>query len=182
MEIILAIVVATAVIFFGALISAGNERQRKAIDGLREQAVLWAMQDLRIKRERLARDVHVDDPLGWFNKIVAKACSRDLKLQFVEVFENSQALICANGVEGGKVIFTLLSPAEIHAMKRAKRNRLSQYADRNPLLSLPRGVTAFECSVLNNGILFDLELPLAWKGLTGHSIDERGFMWIYMLS
>ena len=64
MEIILAIVVGVAVIFFGALISAGNERQRKAIDGLREQVVLWAMQDLRLKRERLARDVHVDDPLG----------------------------------------------------------------------------------------------------------------------
>jgi len=51
MEIILALVVAVAVIFFGALISAGNERQRKAIDGVREQIVLWAMQDLRIKRE-----------------------------------------------------------------------------------------------------------------------------------
>jgi hypothetical protein len=66
MEIILAIVVATAVIFFGALISAGNERQRKAIDNLREQTSLWAMQDLRIKRERLAREVHMNDPLGWF--------------------------------------------------------------------------------------------------------------------
>ena len=40
MEILLAIVVASAVIFFGALISMGNERQRKAIDGLREQVVL----------------------------------------------------------------------------------------------------------------------------------------------
>ncbi len=51
MEIILAIVVAAAVIFFGALISMGNERQRRAIDGLREQVVLWAVQDLKIKRE-----------------------------------------------------------------------------------------------------------------------------------
>ena len=60
MEIILAIVVGVAVIIFGALISMGNERQRKAIDSLREQVVLWAMQDLRIKREGLARDVHVE--------------------------------------------------------------------------------------------------------------------------
>ena len=37
MEIILAIVVASAVIFFGALISMGNERQRKSIDNLRDQ-------------------------------------------------------------------------------------------------------------------------------------------------
>jgi len=73
MEIILAIVVATAVIFFGALISMGNERQRRAIDDLREQTVLWAMQDLRIKREKLARDVRIDDPIGWLNRITVKS-------------------------------------------------------------------------------------------------------------
>src|SRR5512147_1777692 len=97
MEIILAIVVATAVIFFGALISAGNERQRQAIDGLREQAALWAMQDLRIKRERLARDVHVADPLGWFIKTASKACGHKLNLQVVEAYENPHAVICTDG-------------------------------------------------------------------------------------
>ena len=69
MEIILAIVVASAVIFFGALISMGNERQRKAIDGLREQVVLWAVQDLTIKREKLSRSVSVANPLEWFNTL-----------------------------------------------------------------------------------------------------------------
>ena len=39
-------------VFFGALISVGNERQRKAIDGIREQASFWAEQDLRLKRAR----------------------------------------------------------------------------------------------------------------------------------
>jgi hypothetical protein len=34
--------VIAAVLFFGALISVGNERQRKAIDGIREQASFWA--------------------------------------------------------------------------------------------------------------------------------------------
>lgn len=182
MEIILAIVVAAAVMFFGALISLGNERQRKAIDSLREQAVLWAVQDLRMKRERLARDVHVEDPLGWFSKIVAKTCGQNLKLQFVEAFENPQVLICADEDSGRKVIFTLLSPADVYAIKRAKRSQLSRYADGNPLLSLPRGVRTFECSVLNSGILFDLELPIAWKGLTRNSVNETGFMWMYMLS
>ena len=55
MDAVLAIFVLGAVIFFGALISAGNERQRKALDGIREQTALWAMQDLRLKREKLAR-------------------------------------------------------------------------------------------------------------------------------
>ena len=72
MDAILAILVLGAVIFFGALISAGNERQRKALDGIREQTALWAMQDLRLKREKLARDVKVDDPIAWLNQVVAK--------------------------------------------------------------------------------------------------------------
>jgi hypothetical protein len=86
------------------------------------------------------------------------------------------------GDGSGKVVFTPYSPGEIRTMKRAKRNRLSQNGDRNPLLSLPRDVTAFECSVLTNGFLFDLELPLAWKGLTGNNVDEMGFIWMYMIS
>lgn len=54
MEMILALVVVIAVIIFGALISMGNERQRRALDGIREQTALWASQDLRLKREKLA--------------------------------------------------------------------------------------------------------------------------------
>ena len=182
MEIILAIVVASAVIFFGALISMGNERQRKAIDGLREQVVLWAMQDLRIKRERLARDVHVENPLGWLNKVAARVCGYNLNLQVIEVHENPRVLICTAEGSSVRVVFSPHSPSEIHAMKSAKHNRLSQYADRNPLLSFPRDVTAFECSILNNGILFDLELPLVWNGLTGNNVNEMGSIWIYMIS
>ena len=182
MEIMLAIVVGIAVIFFGALISIGNERQRKAIDTLREQVVLWAMQDLRIKRAGLARDVHVEDPLGWLNKVAAKVFGYDLNLQVIETFENPHALICTTGDCGEKIVFTPYSPGEIQAIKRAKHNRLSQYADRNPLLSLPRNVTAFECSVLSNGFLFDLELPLVWKGLTGNNVDEMSVIWMYMKS
>ena len=182
MEIILAVVVGVAVIIFGALISLGNERQRKAIDGLREQVVLWAMQDLRIKRAGLARDVHVENPLGWLNKVAARVCGYDLNLQVIEALEDPRVLICATVDGSEKVIFTPHSPGEIRAMKRAKHNRLSQYADRNPLLSLPRNVTAFECSVLKNGFLFDLELPLAWKGLTGNNVDEMGIIWMYMKS
>lgn len=182
MEIILAIAVATAVIFFGALISAGNERHRKAIDGLREQVVLWAMQDLRIKRERLARDVQVPDPLGWLNKIVAKATGFSLKLQVVEFFDSPQALVCASVDRTNQVIFSPFSPTEIYQMNRNRRSRLSRYGDRHPLLSLPRRVTAYEFSVLNSNILFDLELPLAWTRLTNQETPQIERLWMYKLT
>ncbi len=180
MEIVLAIVVVGAVIFFGALISAGNERQRKAIDNLCEQTVLWARQDLRLKRERLARDVQVDHPLEWLNKVVSKVCGIDLNLQVVEAFENPRALLCVTGDGNQKLVLTPHSPADIRAMKRERRNRLSRYADKNPLLALPRNVQSFECSVLNNTITFDLELRLAWKGLTGNEPGDMDNLWMYM--
>jgi len=180
MEIILAFVVVAAVIFFGALISYGNERQRKAIDALREQAELWAMQDLRIKREKLARDVKVDDPLAWLNQVVSKVSGMDMALQFVEVFDEPQALLCSSENQEKKVLLSPISPKEIQRMKRGRKSRLSQFRKDNPLLSLPRKVYTYEISVLNAGILFDLELRLAWKGLIGQNRDQLEKLWLYV--
>lgn len=181
-EIILALVVAVAVIFFGALISAGNERQRKAIDALREQVVFWAVQDLRIKRERLARDVRVDDPLRWLNNLVDKVGGYELNLRVHEVFDEPRALVCITADNSGKVVFSPLSLSEIRQPNRKKRSRLSQYGDQPPLLALPRKIEAYEFSVLNSNILFDLELPLVWKSLTLQETGAMERLWMYQLS
>ena len=182
MEILLAIVVASAVIFFGALISVGNERQRRAIDGLREQVVLWAVQDLKIKREHMERTVQVPDPLGWLNKTASKICGYDLKLQILEMFDEPQSLVCTSGGGSIRVVFSPLSPADILRLKSGKQGRLSQFASHNPLFFLPRGVEVHELSVLNGGHLFDLELSLAWKALTGQNLALSNRLWMYELS
>lgn len=182
MEIILAIVVAAAVIFFGALISAGNERQRKAIDSLREQVVQWAVQDLRIKRERLARDVQIDDPLTWLNKIIARTYGLEKGIQVIEAFDEPRALLCSYGGSAKNIILTPLSPDAIRRLAGRKQSRISQFSDHNPLLNLPAKVTAKEISILNGGFLFDLELPLVWKGLTGQEVFQMDRMWVYELS
>lgn len=182
MEITLAIVVATAVIFFGALISAGNERQRKAIDELREQIALWAMQDLRIKCEQLARDVRIDDPLSWFNKVVSKIMGNDLLLQVVESFDDPPALECDATNGFAKLIFTPVHPSQIIRMSRERHDRLSQYGKRNPLFLLPKKARFYELSILNSGILFDLELSLAWKGVTGNPIVQTDRLWVYKIA
>ncbi len=179
MEIILAIVVAAAVIFFGALISIGNERQRKAIDALREQTELWAVQDLRIKRERLVREVRVDDPLAWLNKVVTKVSGLVMNLQSVEFLEEANTLLCMSGDHETRIFVSPFSPKEIQRIKRERRSRLSQFDKKNPLLFLSRTTIAYEFSVLNAGILFDLELQLAWKGLTGREIDQHEKLWMY---
>ncbi len=176
----LAIAVVTAVIFFGALISAGNERQRKAIEALREQVVLWAIQDLRVKREKLAPDVRIDNPADWLNRISRKICAQDLNLEIGETFDSPPAILCSAGNIGGKVVFSPLSPDEIRAIKRSKFSRLRLSADYNPLLCLPRGVRTYEISVLNGGLLFDFEISLVWRGLTGQKRESLERIWMYI--
>lgn len=179
MELILAIVVASAVILFGALISNGNERQRKAIENLREQVVFWAIQDLKIKRENLVRNIQVADPLAWFSNIASKVCGHNMQLQMIEVFETPQSLVCISGDGNSKVIFSLLSPADLRRIRNSKRSRLSQYVEQNPLFSLSGNIDLHEISVLNGGPMFDLELSLAWKQLTGHDTVPLDRLWMY---
>lgn len=180
MDAVLAILVLGAVIFFGALISAGNERQRKALDGIKDQAALWAMQDLRLKREKLARDVKVDDPVAWLNQVVAKVYGEILDLTVTEFFENPQVLVCS-GTDGRRVLFSPASPDDIRRMKRSSKSKLSRLGNAHPLMDLPRQVEQLEISILNGGILFDLELPIAWKLLTGLEIGQSERLWMYAM-
>jgi hypothetical protein len=182
MEIILAIVVASAVIFFGALISMGNERQRRAIVNLQEQIALWAVQDIKIKRERLARNIRVDNPIDWLNKTAAKVYGRNLNLHLIEIFDEPRALVCGSGEGNNKMIFTPLSPSEIHPRNRKRQNSLSRFTERNPLASISRGVESYQISVLNGGIMFDLELALAWRGITNEDVEIMDHIWMYIIS
>ncbi len=178
MEIILAIVVASAVIFFGALISMGNERQRKAIDGLQEQIVLWAVQDIKIKREQLANDIRVDDPLDWLNKVASKVCGHDMNLQVVEVLEDPDAIVCVSENYTDKIVFTPTHPSEIRNLKNKKYSKLKKIHTDHQLSSLMPIKKVYELSILNVGILFDLELPLAWKNLTNKRFKGTDYIWI----
>jgi hypothetical protein len=181
METILALVVVIAVIIFGALISIGNEHQRKAIDDLREQIVLWAIQDLRIKREKITRDVRIDDSLVWLNHLTGKIIGHPVQLSSKEFFDSPTALVYEIDHGDGKAVFTPLAPREIRQLRKQRKNRLDQYSQGNPLFVLPKNTTAFEISVLNANALFDLELPIAWKSLTGKEIDQHR-IWLYWIS
>lgn len=180
MEIILAIVIAAAVIFFGALISMGNDRQKKAIDGLREQVVLWAVQDLKIKREHLKQTVQVPDPLQWLSQVAGRVLGQEASLQILEVFQETQSIVCVDASGEHKMIFTIHSPGEIKNLVSGRQAKLSAYASGNPLLSLPRNVVCLELSILNCGYMFDLEFPHAWGKLTGWSAENRDRFWMYL--
>ncbi len=182
MEIILALVVASAVIFFGALISMGNERQRKAIDGLREQVVLWAVQDLKIKREHLARTVDVPDPLDWLCNITGQLLGYKVDLTLIENGEHPNTLMFVSTNRDERYIFTTHSPAELNAMLKKKRSRISKDIISNPLHSLPPHTQPYEFSNLNCGLFFDLELDMVWKKITNTGTGGSDRLWLYILS
>ncbi len=179
MEIILAIVVATAVIIFGALISMGNERQRKAIDNLREQVTLWAMQDLSIKRKSLTQNIKFENPQSWLNEVVSRACGYDFGIKIIEVYDEPPAVFCApaDGVE--KMIFSPFSPADIRRLKKTKGNRLGRFIGEHPLFSLPRDVKIHELTVLNAGTFFDMEVEHIWTEITGRKPQSNDRLWMY---
>lgn len=180
MDAVFAILVLGAVIFFGALISAGNERQRKAIDGIREQTALWAMQDLRLKREKLAREVKVDDPVAWLNQVVAKVYGENLGLTMTEVFNNPQALICT-AKDGRRVVFSPLTMREIKRLSEKHKSRFSKIGNVHPLLKLSKRSQFLELSLLNSGVFFDLELSIAWKMISGSDFVPITCIWLYWL-
>jgi len=181
MEIILTIAVASAVIFFGALISIGNEQQRKSIDYLREQIELWATQDLKIKREHLVRDVRVDEPISWLNKIATKICGHHLDLQVIEIFEEPQAIVCTSGNGNTKIVFCPHSPTELRKTNRKKKNRLSEYSEKNILKSALKHGESYKISVLNGGVIFDLELKFVWKAITNRNAEQIDSIWMYII-
>jgi len=180
MELLLALAVITAVIIFGALISLGNERQRRAIDELREQVVLWAIQDLRIKREHLALEVQVEDPLAWLNQVVARVAGENMVLTVSEFFEDPQVLVCTTG-DSRKVALSPASPKDVRRFQQAARSKLSRVGNVHPLMNLPRNAKILELSILNGGMLFDRELEIAWRGLTGKGFSHAERLWTYLL-
>jgi hypothetical protein len=81
------------------------------------------------------------------------------------------------------VVFSLASPDDISRLKRERKSKLSLMGNTHPLLDLPRRVEQVGISILNGGILFDLEFPIAWKMLTGKQFSQdQLWMYFYPLS
>lgn len=81
--------------------------------------------------------------------------------------------------DGSKAVFSTLSPTDIRKAKKERKSQLLQYANNNPLMSLSRDIDVFEITTLNAGFLFGLELPLAWKCLSGQEIGQTR-LWLYI--
>ncbi len=178
LDVIFAASVLGAVIFFGALLSVGNERQRKAIDGIREQAAYWAEQDLRLKRARAAREVHVENPSLWLAGVVARVIGESPAFTSLYPWENDGAramiAVCS---DGRRFVMTPLLPRRfIQAIRPKSRGRLQQ-AEVGLLGDHPNRVPVHELSIVTVGAFFDLEAAQAWQQVTGAQLKaERMYL------
>jgi len=174
LDVLFALSVLAAVIFFGALISVGNERQRKAIDGIREQASHWAEQDLRLKRARAMREVRVPDARQWLNGVTARLLGTSPQLLAMNPWEgnNLKAIVCPCE-DGRKLVMTPVPPAQfIQAVRVNGHSRLTK-AEVGLLGDRPQRVPVHEMNIVTCGPFFDLEAKLAWQLVNGSPLDAE---------
>jgi hypothetical protein len=177
---LLALTVIIALIVFGALISIGNERQRKAIDSISRQTQAWAIEDLRLKRGQVEANISIDNPIAWLNTAASRVLGRQTQLSIPEIAENPFAVSFVDHSSGETLVFSLLSPKVLRKLSKEKRSELSKRANQHPLIPWRKGITSFEMTILNAGIRFDIELPVAWKGITKEQTNSEK-LWVYVL-
>lgn len=181
-DLILAIVVVGAVIAFGALISVGNERQRRAIDALHQAYKQWAVQDLRIKRGTISAQTRIEDLTAWLTRTTSLAFGRKIKIMDYRLHTAPVVTIEFQDVQLGKtVLYTLESPEVLNPMLRNKSSVLRGELQSNPIFQVGKKTPAVEMSILNAGTMFDIELPMVWRALTGE-VTESDKLWAYILN
>jgi hypothetical protein len=179
LEVTLAVSVIAAVVVVGLLISLGNERQRRALEELNQYVSDWAIGDLRIKRARAAREIQIERPVEWLEEMARLAMGASPALRdVVRVHQNPEAIEVATDGE----YILVYSPVEPRRLKRLSKNggkKGVSLTQETPLLGKKPGrVNAYELSVLNAGVFFDIEADQVWRQITHRPLSAHR-LWIY---
>src|SRR5688572_10832580 len=164
MDILIGTSLLVAIVVLGALISAGNERQRKALDGIREQVEAWAQEDILIKREKVARSIRVEAPLAWLEKTAAGILGQAPDIISSTTWEKDGLLaIIAICNDGGRLVFTPVPRDRfLKSIKLKKRGALTR-AETSVLGDKPEKAPHYDLSVLTSGMFFDIEAAQTWE-------------------
>ena len=171
MESIFAVVVVIAIIALGAIISVGNERQRKALEGIRKEIEGWTVEDLRMKRAQAACEIVVENPQEWLERTAAHVFGANPEMGRPEVWRSDGVSAITAPASGGRTLVFTPVPANrfVKAAKARSSSRLTG-ATVAILGKNPRRVPVSECSILSHGSFFDLEATQVWQKLTGEDL------------
>jgi len=125
-------------------------------------------------------NVSIDNPIAWLDTAVSHALGRETQLSVPEISEAPFAVSFADHYSGETLVFSLLSPKVLRTLSREKRSELSKRTNQHPLIPWRKGITSFEMTILNAGIRFDLELPVAWKEIMKEETNSE-HLWVYTL-
>jgi hypothetical protein len=174
MDILIGTSLLIAIVLLGALITAGNERQRKALDGIREQVEAWAQEDILIKREKVARSIQVDAPLAWLEKIAAGVLGQASCIMSATTWEKDGLLaLIAICNDGSRLIFTPVPYDRFLKSIRLKKRGTLVQAETSLLGDKPEKVSHYDLSVLTSGMFFDIEAAQAWQALCGQVLPSK---------
>jgi len=154
-----------ALTFLGILITWGNERQRRAIDGIRKATTQWANCDIHIKRGQVSREIHIENIPLWFNHVVLQAIGNSPEILNIEQWNQDgiQALI-ASAKDGKKYILCPTSGSQIRKLESTASRQSKINGLKGSLLGRhSKRVASDELTIINAGIFFDLEVTKLWE-------------------
>lgn len=176
---LLVVAVVAAVVVFGALISVGNERQRKAIDKLHTAYKQWAQHDLRIKRGVASANIEVNDTTAWLSKAASLAFGRKVTVRDFQIHnEPVKTIEFQDGETGETVVCALEAPSVLKEIMKQKSKAFKGELKTNPVFWVGKKTQHVEFSMLTAGSMFDLELPVVWERLFGDA-TETDILWGY---
>ena len=182
LDVLFALSVLAAVIFFGALISVGNERQREAIDGLNTSYSRWAEHDLMIKRAAAAKTVRVEDPRAWLDNIATQVFGLSPKITTLSPWDAGEAkAMVAICLDGRKLVVTPILPASFRKMITVRKRKGAVAAIARTTVGLlgnrPGKVPCCELNSISAGTFFDVEAGQAWEKLFNQKLGvDRLYM------
>ncbi|MBN1267639.1 MAG: hypothetical protein JXA25_19260 [Anaerolineales bacterium] len=181
LDMILSIIVVVSVLVVGLLISIGNERQRKAMEGVRESLRAWAMNDLKIKRAREERSISINHPIEWLEEKAGIVLGYKPKIRdSIKVVELPSAIEAETG-DGDLLVFSPIEPKTMRKLCRNNRGQKSLLNENFELLGKNPGKAAvYELSTLNAGVFFDIEMTQVWMILTGAALSADR-IWVYVV-
>lgn len=181
LEVVLAVSVLAAVVVVGLLISIGNERQRRALEELRDDLRNWALGDLEIKREKASREIQIIDPLAWLNDTARKATGNAQDLRAIAtVLEHPDAVV-TTASDGGYLMFSPVKPDQVKKLLKRSPRRSKTGPLPSEFRMATRGRTKmewYELSALTAGVFFDLEADRVWRMVTSRPLSTNR-LWLY---
>jgi len=158
-----------AVIIIGAGVFYFQSRQANALRSMLKVEEQRLAHLIKSRRDQLAKDVKVDNCLGWLAELLSAEVGRDIDLDQVAVSLKAPFALDLLA-SGGKHV--VVSPMNARQLKKAlgrvvKRETGAGFSEHQAVLASIRGAKAYRFALVDSqtSLIFDLEAQAVGRGL-----------------